>query len=262
MPEGPCALCRNVRELRDSHYLPKAFYKRLRNPGEKNPNPILVTDAGKVATSKQVTDYLLCGECEDRFNRNGEKWVIANCWQAEDNFPILSALLAAGPAWSGDAGFRVFVGRQIKGIDVDQLGYFGTSVFWRGATHQWSAIGKHLPTRLDFGPYTDELRLFLLGETEFPSNVVLSVSVNGSTKILPNEYAVLPFLKARTPAQRQYKLLVPGLGFELFVGKAIPASVRRMCVVRSPQGFLFTSDKMEEATLAEIAKLVLKPQDS
>jgi hypothetical protein len=55
---------------------------------------------------------------------------------------------------------------------------------------------------------------------------------------------------------------VPGLGFELFVGKAIPAAVRRMCMIRSPEGFLFTSDKMEEATLAEMAKLVLKPKAS
>jgi hypothetical protein len=71
---------------------------------------------------------------------------------------------------------------------------------------------------------------------------------------------VLPFLKNRESTHRQYKFLIPGLGFELFVGRAIPAPVRRMCMVRSPEGLLFTSEKMEEATLAEMAKLLLRPR--
>jgi hypothetical protein len=258
MPEGPCGLCLKTRELQDSHYLPRAFYKRLRGPAEeRNPNPVVVTEAGKVATSKQVTDYLLCADCEDRFNRNGEKRVIENCWQAEGRFPILAALTAATPVHSGEAGFRAFEGRSIKGIDADQLGYFAASVFWRAAVRQWSPIGEHSSARLDLGAYAEELRLFLLGEAGFPTDVVLSVNVNASTTILANEYAVLPFLKARRADCDQYKLLIPGLGFEMFVGKDIPAGVRAMCLIRSPQGFLFTSDRMEEATLVELAKLVL-----
>jgi hypothetical protein len=101
----------------------------------------------------------------------------------EKEFPILGALVSAGPVYSGAAGFRIFAGRAIAGIDIDRLGYFAASVFWRAAAHRWSAIGK-----------------------------------------------------------------------------AIPASVRRMCMVRSPEGFLFTSEKMEEMTLAEMAKLVLRPR--
>ncbi len=259
MPEGPCRLCLNARELRDSHFLPKAFYKRLRDPAEKNPNPVLVTENGTIKTSKQVTDFVLCAECEDAFNWNGEKWVIENCWHSEKEFPILSALASAGPVYSGAAGFRIFAGRAIAGIDIDRLGYFAASVFWRAAAHRWSAIGKTIPTKLDLGPYEEELRRFLLGVAEFPADVSLSVNVNSAT-ILANEYAVLPFLKNRESTHRQYKFLIPGLGFELFVGKAIPASVRRMCMVRSPEGFLFTSEKMEEATLAEMAKLVLRPR--
>ncbi len=28
--------------------------------------------------SDQITDYVLCGDCEQRFSKRGEKWVLAN----------------------------------------------------------------------------------------------------------------------------------------------------------------------------------------
>jgi len=61
MPAGTCALCLEVRDLRDSHLIPRAFYKLVRDAEAKHPNPIVVNPAITVATSKQVSDHLLCG---------------------------------------------------------------------------------------------------------------------------------------------------------------------------------------------------------
>jgi hypothetical protein len=88
MPQGTCRLCRKTSDLQDSHLVPKAFYKLARAAGDKNPNPIVVTPKLQIKTSKQVSDYLLCRECEVRFNRGGEQWVIENCWHAETDLNL------------------------------------------------------------------------------------------------------------------------------------------------------------------------------
>ncbi len=259
MPQGACRLCGKETDLRDSHFLPKAYYKLLRTPTEKNPNPILMTPGKSLKTSEQVTDYLLCGDCEDRFNRLGERWVIANCWRSETSFPILEALMAATPLYEGAAGFKVFEGRKIDSIDTDKLGYFAASVFWRAAAHRWAGIAGQEPQRLWLGPFEERLRQFLLEEASFPADVVISVNVTSSMEPALNEFASLPFLKAKTSDQRQYRFGVPGLAFEMFVGKRMKDSVRPFCIVRSPQGHLFTSKKMEEATLLDAARMVFGP---
>src|SRR6516225_4493728 len=65
MPIGICELCKNKRELCDSHYLSKFAYKRYVS------NQAL---GGRFADlksqkhhNKQLTDYLLCSDCEGRF---------------------------------------------------------------------------------------------------------------------------------------------------------------------------------------------------
>jgi len=68
-----CALCkRDNQELQDSHFLPKGVYRVTREEHEANPNPITLNDCGVFQDSKQISDYLLCSECEGRLNQNGE----------------------------------------------------------------------------------------------------------------------------------------------------------------------------------------------
>ena len=73
-----CKLCKQDRELRDSHFLPAAVYAQLRNPADQNPNPVLITKKLSLTTSKQMKDYVLCAECEERLSKFGETWVLAN----------------------------------------------------------------------------------------------------------------------------------------------------------------------------------------
>ena len=76
MAAGQCHLCLQTKELMESHLIPAAFYRLLRTPGEKNPNPVVVNPTFQERTSKQVTGRMLCGTCEARFNLGGENWVL------------------------------------------------------------------------------------------------------------------------------------------------------------------------------------------
>jgi hypothetical protein len=69
MQKGECKLCQNAADLHDSHFMPSAMYKVLRDKKRKNPNPIVITNTKTGTTSKQVTDYVFCGECEQRFSK-------------------------------------------------------------------------------------------------------------------------------------------------------------------------------------------------
>jgi hypothetical protein len=56
--------------------MPAALYAMTRRQGGALGNPVLVTRQGDVQTSRQYWSHLLCGECEERFNRNGERYAM------------------------------------------------------------------------------------------------------------------------------------------------------------------------------------------
>lgn len=159
MPTGICRLCGQNAELQDSHLLPKAFYKLAWAAGGRNPNPIVVTPKVALKTSRQVSDYLLCRDCEERFNKGGEKWIVENCWRGETDFPLNAALKAATPIAGSKPDLMIYFGASIPAIDLERIVYFAASVFWRAAVNDW---GEN-PIKLDLGPYEDSLRRFLLG---------------------------------------------------------------------------------------------------
>ena len=76
MPIGECRLCKLTAELKNSHFIPAAFYKAAKRSDPNQEDPIVVTKNVVLQTSKQATAHLLCGECEDRFNKSGEKWTL------------------------------------------------------------------------------------------------------------------------------------------------------------------------------------------
>lgn len=207
-------------------------------------------------TSKQAKDLLLCKDCEGRFNLQGETWVLKNRWLGETEFPLQAALRAVKPVWIR-SGFSIYEGAATPGVDVDALVYFGASVFWRGGVNDWR-IGDLEPVRLDLGPYEEELRRFLLEAQSFPADMVLTVTVSGSTKVLHNEFVMFPFLKDRKAAFRQYKFVIPGITFQMFTGKGIPVSVRALCTVRSPTHFVQLASTMDEMNLNDAWALVSK----
>src|SRR5687768_6818881 len=121
MPLGMCELClRSGVELRDGHFIPAGFYRLARDEERINPNPVLMNEEVSLASAEQARDYFLCADCEQRFNRNGEDWILRNCWHNETEFPLRLALLVSSPSTLSSPGFTIYCGDSISGVDPDQ----------------------------------------------------------------------------------------------------------------------------------------------
>jgi hypothetical protein len=253
MPTGRCRLCLETKELKRSHYMPAALYDLAKRAGSAN--PVVVTQEVAIQISNQAQADLLCSECEERLNNGGETWVLRNRWLSETQSPLHAVLAAATPVPGSRDEVAVYEGGTTAGLDMDKLVYFAASVFWRGAVYDWR-IRNLGTTRLDLGPYEEELRLFLLGEAEFPKDAVLVVTVSGSPQVLHNEFVMFPFLKHHEVQYRSYKFMIPGMTFTLLTGKALPEYMRVGCAVRSPQRYVFTGSKMDELNLNDAGALI------
>lgn len=136
-PVGNCALCQERKELQDSHLLPAGVLRLLRDDELKNPNPYLMSLDHIGQTSAQAKQYLLCSDCEQRFNRNGETWVINHCYHEEDgSFRLRELVKTAKPILSGPEG-GAYDASQIPGIEIGKLVYFSASILWRASLRQW-----------------------------------------------------------------------------------------------------------------------------
>lgn len=249
MPVGKCALCLKTRELRESHFLPAGFYRIIREGETLNENPVLVNKTAALLSSAQARAHLLCSECEGRFNKGGEDWVLKNCWRSPTNFPLHSALTAV-EAFLDDKGFRAYEGKKAPGVESDKLAYFGASIFWRASVHDWR-VGKDKEQRLSLGPYQNALRLYLLGDSGMPDGVVLLVTLSKALDDLYNRVAVMPWFFNRMPEYRSYKFIVTGLTFQMLFGMMIPKPLRRICSAR--RGFLYMSEDRDADMLKTMA---------
>jgi len=183
----------------------------------------------------------MCWDCEQRLNRCGEKWAIENGFRGPGRpFKIQAVLKAAPPLGRNRTGF-FFSGIGLPGIDIDRLGYFGASVFWRSSVHRWPDGDG-----IDLGPaYQERFRLFLLGKEPFLANAALSIVISDAA--LPLEAAYFPnggrVLRA---SYHFYTFMVPGILFILSVGGAIPVQLRSACAFHSPKRLVFLSSRVQE----------------
>lgn len=69
MPHGMCKLRQKNAKLQKSHLIGRAVYKLIRE--DEGEDPIVMTTSVVMQTSRQVRDYVLCAECEDRFSKGG-----------------------------------------------------------------------------------------------------------------------------------------------------------------------------------------------
>jgi len=55
---------------------------------------------------KQLKAHLLCEECEQRFRKRGEDWVMANCYRGQSDFRFKRILESYGPIETNESGQR------------------------------------------------------------------------------------------------------------------------------------------------------------
>ena len=100
MAPAICRLCQWPRALRDSHFIPAAFYYHLgldETGTFQNQALQKLTRSRFARVPGQIKKHLLCDECEQRLNANGESWVTRFAHQVGRSFRLQEALLQLGP---------------------------------------------------------------------------------------------------------------------------------------------------------------------
>jgi hypothetical protein len=241
VPRGKCKLCLEEKDLVDGHLISAGIVRQLRAPMLSNPNPLTLTKKIAVQTSVPISDYVMCQECDNRLGQYGETWTIPNLATME-SFPIGEALHNATPLIT-IGRLAAYAGRDISGIDMESLGFFGLSVFWKCASHPWrDATNGRID--IDLGPYQEPLRQYLHGDASFPTDIALLIAV-------PTDEVMIGAYTPRRGHERTFHnfvCYVPGVEFTLCVGKGIPKEVRTCCSYSSPNKLIYLSAAAAENT--------------
>src|ERR1700693_1155861 len=207
--KGVCAFCRFEQYLCWSHLLPRSLYRLTRNPRHNNANPVILRKENLMHSSFQVAQYLLCTQCETRFQQRGEDWMMRNCYRGKGVFRLKDELTSVSPVVSLGPD-RIYHAARTPKLEITKLAYFASSVFWR-ASVPLNFDGKEPVVPVSLGEkYGDEFRSYLLGLSEFPIHASLNVVISGHPK---------PFLQASVPAAKRttsfhvYQFFIPRLLF-------------------------------------------------
>jgi hypothetical protein len=252
---GTCKLClREGQELRESHLMPAGMYRRLLSD-DKNPHPILITKDGSHPSSAQVTDNVLCKDCEARFDRLGENYTLRYA-AGSRRFRLLEELEAIKPSSAG-RDWRAYKAEDSPSIERDQLGYFGFSVFWRSAVHRWpQASGRERTNKINLGAEnTEALRRLLVGERAVPSNMALVFVV--LTDKLSHATLYMPTSSSKKDFCWGYGFVACGFMFNLFVGRNLGYQHNAICLMKSPERWIWVRDGAAK-TLEALRPLLAK----
>jgi hypothetical protein len=174
MKTGTCKLCLTpAAELRDSHFLRRSFYALFRDG--KN-EPIRFSPESVYPTSKQIKDFVFCGDCEERFNRDGENWVRPLLPRVGGFFPLGDRLMEAAPLYRNEA-MAIFPTVGNPELDPAKLMHFALGVFYKAAVHSWRGDSSE-PYMTMEADDVEALRLYLLGKAVLPKNMVVCVTVD------------------------------------------------------------------------------------
>jgi hypothetical protein len=156
-------------------------------------------------------------------------------------------LLRQAPSIKGASGTIYCVAGRVPEIRIDQLVYFAASIFWRASVFRIPFDKSDRSVTL--GPkYEEQFRLYLLGQSEFPLDAALMVAVSPS----PVESAAVWSPSGDRFAHGNcwvWRFSIPGVLFDIFVGKTILDSYRKACVLRSPGNFIFVTEKVDSILL-------------
>jgi len=184
--------------------------------------------------------YLLCSECERRFNDDGEGWMLRHGYRGRGRFRLRGTLRLATPL--GQMHDGTAYSASTAGLDVAQIAYYASSVFWRASVfssfdrdHNFS-LGKC---------YEADFRQYLLDHASFPTDAALVVQVANVNS--PLNVVWFPFSQNHAAGYHQHSFFAQGLLFWLFVGGNLIPKLDLLCIVRSKEHIIFLSDNVERA---------------
>jgi hypothetical protein len=249
MEESRCRLCLEVKPLQKSHLLPKALYRLLRTQSIKNPDPVWFTRKAAWTSSKQLADELLCSDCEQLFNKNGEDWVLRHCYRGKHRFRLRQMIAGIRPVAFPISQAKLIPTLLIPGMEIEKLAYFAVSVIWRAGVHRWVIDGHELKSINIRDDQLEQLRRFLLGETRLPSETYLWVSISDSSDS-PLTLTLFPpyggFHGDHHYPHYSFRFMIPGIMFALFMGHFVLPIVPPLCLLRSPDRLLHLTRDNEQ----------------
>ena len=230
---GECRLCRNTRELQLSHFIPAALYPKTR---------ILfgATPTAAIISPDEMAEYLLCRDCEERLNRNGESYALRLIAPKvlRYPFPLLDLLKAARPVQNDPGPIDQYAAADL-GIDTGKLAYFALSIAWRASVHAWQLPDGQVTEPHDLGPYTDRIRLFLLEQAAFPLGV--SVVVIVCRDPFSRDYWTTPAF-GDDEEWSKFHFVTRGVFFVIWIGADLPDERRAACCWSAPGKPVFAAD--------------------
>jgi len=238
--QGKCALCGEHKELKDSHLIPKWVYRRLQQSEQGREDPIRIADGNAVRTSKQVTKYLLCGDCEQRFSTPEDYVSRLTETDAPGKLKILSNITRADPPHSD-------VARLANEIDTKEISYFAASVIWRSCVMEDACkLGKYEPV----------FRRYLMGETDFPREAALSMLILEPSSLTDKPERLVTFPSSlKTPFAWLHGFIICGLVFRCFVGRSLDARTKMACLAGdSPAKYAYMMRAQEFRDFFEACK--------
>lgn len=248
---GRCRLCHKVDHLCDSHLMPAALYRLLRSKTVNPRDPLTIDTRSTFQTSRQVSEYLLCVGCEDRFRKNGEEWVLRHCYREGEGFALRDLVLKGELLDDGPAG-KFYSTRSNVHTDSGALTFFATSIFWRAAAHKWKSLGSVADNPIALGPYQESLRKYLLGQASFPNSVAMLVWVSSYDK--PSRVVTTPH-SGRIVNCHTHSFDIPGMRFDLFLGRTLPEFVRLLCIVNGPDRPILVSDAPDNILATQLGQI-------
>ncbi|MBZ5672525.1 MAG: hypothetical protein LAO04_22725, partial [Acidobacteriia bacterium] len=143
------------------------------------------------------------------------------------------------------------------GINTHKFAYFALSVIWRAAVHEWDTpTGKS--TVLDLGQEEEPIRRFLLGETGFPDEAAVVLSI--CTDVYSQRVFIMPSRDVKFQGTC-FIFLTLGLHFMVYIGRDTARIVHDVCCVRSPARLIYQRD-CKNKTIEAYRDLVMSREPS
>jgi hypothetical protein len=171
-----------------------------------------------------------------------------HCYRGRGVFRLREILRQSAPVIE-QPEVLAYSASEFPAIDVGQLVYFCTSVFWRASVREWSIFGERFsPIHLGIR-YQEEIRRYLLGENPFPDTGTVSIFVSQLNKPL----LTFSFPESiRSKSRHTHRMHIPGITFVLTLGKELHSTWLANCVLRSPLHPIYVSKLFDQIVQKDI----------
>jgi hypothetical protein len=151
---------------------------------------------------------------------------------------------------------KMYATASLSEVDGEKLAYFVLSILWRGSVHSWK-WGKDKQRTDSLGRrYEEEFRKYLVGESSFPNNAAVHVFLLTKQEMC-NGFTI-PFRQKLSDGSWRYTFNFLGISFRCYLGNALTDSVRRGCIYRSAEKYIFVGELADEVLVRDFAPTLIK----